>query len=166
MGIKRKQMVTIYGIGISGQVFKQEGNLDSHGRTDSIAGNYLSSYGGGAPYVRFSQPPKRTLMCLERGDGPSRYLLILDGINHPKPIHLSSGTEDHCLRDFRLLAPWEELINAHIAKFHIQVIGDYRDILNDSKLRRAIWVDEQRYGRGRPRPDLADVADPGPAVTV
>lgn len=161
----RKQKVTVYALNIYGQVFKDEVALHSHGRTDSMAGNERDTYGGGAPYIRFTEPPKRKLSGYTRTDGLGRYLLILDGTCHPDPIRLGVGlAEDNCHRDFRLLAPWEELINAHIARYRVKVIGDYRDILDDPRLRRAIWVDEQRWGRDRP--DLADVAAPEPVAAA
>jgi hypothetical protein len=150
-------VVTLYGLGISGQVFKTVGKLAGHGRTDFIAGNYMTSYGGGAPYVSLVPPGKRNALRYERGWGESRYLLVLKGTGHPDPIPLRLGDENNAHRDFRLLEPWDALINAHIARYRVPVLADYRDIINDPKLRRAILVDERKYGRTKERPDLADV---------
>src|SRR4051794_29173243 len=120
--------VTIYALGVSGQVVKIEARLKSHGRTDQIAGNYLEDFGGGAPYVVFLRPRERNGLVLERADG-GRYILVLKGTGHPDPIPLRLGDETNAHRDYRLLEPWDALIDKHIARDRVPVVADYRDIV-------------------------------------
>ena len=130
MKARETPKATLYGVGIFGLVFKKEGRLHSHGRTDSIAANQLRDYGGQAPWVAWLDKGKRNPNFFLR-TSIHRYLLVLAGLGHPDPLIQTTYMDDSNVRKF------DDFIRGYIGSAGVEVLVDYRDSIRDSNVGEA-----------------------------
>jgi hypothetical protein len=151
--LKKKPKVTIYALDVFGQPFAYEVKLACHGRIEpkNLAGNHRQL--GPAPFVAFTMPPGRRIQAMERTCYSSRYLLIIDGWVHPKPFAVRKAGETNAHRDPSMLQPWDDYLDEYIEAKDVEVLGDYRDLIEpDYLIRRDAATGLHRLER---KPDLA-----------
>ena len=112
-----------------GNIVKYEGKLIEHGTTE------YAQYKN-AVFVKYVPKGKRKVRGFVQGYGPS--LLILEGVGHPEPDNMYNkakksettgmmvSSSRYSSHDERWQTDFNQMIESHIQKNAVNVMGDYR----------------------------------------